>query len=58
MKKQLDELSALKCPLCSKTLASDEYNQAIEDLEKQLEQNFEEKNSTQMEEFESLRIIQ
>ena len=53
MKKQLDELSALKCPLCSKTLASDEYNQAIEDLEKQLEQNFEEKNSTQKEEFES-----
>lgn len=53
MSNQLTEISEFKCPLCSKTLANQEYQSAINQLEKKLQQNFDEKNSNQIEEFES-----
>ena len=41
----LDKLSSQKCPLCSKSLASKEYKQAISQLEEKLEKNFEQKKN-------------
>ncbi len=52
MNKQLLEISQLKCPLCSKTLANQEYESAIKQLEQKLQQNFDEKNSDQTQQFE------
>lgn len=52
MNKQLLEISQLKCPLCSKTLANQEYESAIKQLEQKLQQNFDEKNSSQTQQFE------
>ena len=48
----LDKLSSQKCPLCSKSLASEEYSQAISQLEEKLEKNFEQKNESQKESYE------
>ena len=45
----LDKLSSQKCPLCSKSLATDEYKQAISQLEEKLEKSFEQKNEFQKE---------
>ncbi len=47
----LDKLSSQKCPLCSKSLASKEYKQAISQLEEKLEKNFEKKNESQKESY-------
>lgn len=52
MNEQLLEISQLKCPLCSKTLANQEYESAIKQLEQKLQQNFDEKNSDQTQQFE------
>ena len=43
----LEQLSSLKCPLCSNSLASKEYTQAISQLEEKLEKSFEQKNESQ-----------
>lgn len=48
----LEQLSSLKCPLCSKSLANEEYKTAITQLEEQLQKNFDQKNETQKESFE------
>ena len=48
----LEKLSSQKCPLCSKSLASEEYSQAISQLEQKLEKNFEQKNESQKESYE------
>ena len=48
----LDKISSQKCPLCSKSLASGEYSQAISQLEQKLEKNFEQKNESQKESYE------
>ena len=48
----LEKLSSQKCPLCSKSLASEEYSQAISQLEEKLEKNFEQKNESQKESYE------
>jgi len=48
----LEQLSSLKCPLCSKSLANEEYKIAINQLEEQLQKNFDQKNETQKESFE------
>jgi hypothetical protein len=48
----LEKLSSQKCPLCSKSLASGEYSQAISQLEQKLEKNFEQKNESQKESYE------
>ncbi len=53
MSDQLSEISEFKCPLCSKTLANQEYESAISQLEEKLKENFDEKNSNQKEKFES-----
>jgi hypothetical protein len=53
MSDQLSEISEFKCPLCSKTLANQEYETAISQLEEKLQENFDEKNSNQKEKFES-----
>ena len=53
MSNQLSEISQFKCPLCSKTLANKEYQSAITELEDKLQENFDEKNSNQIQEFES-----
>ena len=47
----LEKLSSQKCPLCSKSLASKEYKQAISQLEEKLEKNFEKKNESQKESY-------
>jgi len=52
MNDQLSEISEFKCPLCSKTLANQEYESAISQLEEKLQENFDEKNSNQKENFE------
>ena len=39
----LNKLSSQKCPLCTKPLASEEYEQAISTLENQLQENFDKK---------------
>lgn len=52
MSDQLLEISKFKCPLCSKTLANQEYESAIKQLEQKLEQNFDEKNTNQTQQFE------
>ena len=46
------EMSELKCPLCSKPLATDEYGKAISDLKQKLKENFDEQNRSQQEDFE------
>ncbi len=51
--KSLAELSDQKCPLCNKALASKEYDQAISGLKEKLQKNFDEKNESQKELFES-----
>jgi hypothetical protein len=48
----LEQLSSLKCPLCSKSLANEEYKIAINQLEEQLQKNFDQKNEYQKESFE------
>jgi hypothetical protein len=48
----LEQLSSLKCPLCSKSLANEEYKIAITQLEEQLQKNFDHKNESQKESFE------
>ena len=40
----IKQLSSQKCPLCTKPLASEEYDQAISKLENQLQENFDKKN--------------
>ena len=52
MSDQLSDISEFKCPLCSKTLANQEYQSAISQLEEKLQENFDEKNSNQKEKFE------
>ena len=52
MSDQLLDISEFKCPLCSKTLANQEYQTAISQLEEKLKENFDEKNSNQKEKFE------
>ena len=52
MSDQLLDISEFKCPLCSKTLANQEYQSAISQLEEKLKENFDEKNSNQKEKFE------
>jgi len=47
----LEKLSSQKCPLCSKSLASEEYTQAISQLEEQLQQSFEKKNISQQKSY-------
>ena len=49
--KSLDNLSSQKCPLCSKSLAGDEYKQAVSQLEEKLEKNFKQKNESQKESY-------
>ena len=49
--KSLDNLSSQKCPLCSKSLAGDEYKQAVSQLEEKLEKSFEQKNESQKESY-------
>ena len=49
----LEQLSSLKCPLCNKSLANKEYKQAITQLEEQLQKNFDQKNESQKDSFES-----
>jgi len=46
------DISELKCPLCSKPLATDEYGKAISDLKQRLKENFDEQNQAQKTEFE------
>jgi len=46
------DVSDLKCPLCSKPLATDEYGKAISDLKQKLKENFDEQNKSQQEEFD------
>ena len=41
----IKDISSQTCPLCTKPLASEEYDQAISKLENQLQENFDEKNS-------------
>jgi hypothetical protein len=53
MSDQLSEISEFKCPLCSKTLANQEYESAISQLEEKLQENFDEKNSNQKQVFEA-----
>jgi len=48
----LEQLSSQKCPLCTKPLASEEYDQAISKLENQLQENFDEKNVSQQKSHE------
>ena len=48
----IEQLSSQKCPLCTKSLASEEYEQAITKLEEQLQQNFDKKNSSQQKSYE------
>ena len=48
----IEQLSSQKCPLCTKSLASEEYDQAISKLEEQLQQNFDKKNSSQQKSYE------
>ena len=48
----IKQLSSQKCPLCTKPLASEEYDQAISKLENQLQENFDEKNSSQQKSHE------
>ena len=52
MSDQLSDISEFKCPLCSKTLANQEYQAAISQLEEKLQENFDEKNSNQKDKFE------
>ena len=52
MSDQLSDISEFKCPLCSKTLANQEYQTAINQLEEKLQENFDEKNSNQKNKFE------
>ena len=49
----LEQLSSLKCPLCNNSLANKEYKQAITQLEEQLQKNFDQKNESQKDSFES-----
>jgi len=46
------DISELKCPLCSKPLATDEYGKAISDLKQKLKENFDEQNQSQKEEYQ------
>ena len=48
----IEQLSSQKCPLCTKSLASEEYDQVISKLEEQLQQNFDKKNSSQQKSYE------
>jgi hypothetical protein len=48
----IKQLSSQKCPLCTKPLASEEYDQAISKLENQLQENFDKKNASQQKTFE------
>ena len=48
----LDNLSSQKCPLCSKSLAGDEYKQAVSQLKEKLEKNFKQKNESQKESYD------
>jgi len=48
----IKQLSSQKCPLCTKPLASEEYDQAISKLENQLQENFDEKNVSQQKSHE------
>jgi len=48
----IKQLSSQKCPLCTKPLASEEYDQAISKLENQLQENFDKKNSSQQKSYE------
>jgi hypothetical protein len=50
--KSIKELSSQKCPLCTKPLASEEYDQAISKLENQLQENFDKKNASQQKSYE------
>ena len=50
--KSIKELSSQKCPLCTKPLASEEYDQAISKLENQLQENFDKKNTSQQKSHE------
>ena len=48
----IKQLSSQKCPLCTKSLASEEYDHAISKLENQLQENFDEKNVSQQKSHE------
>ena len=50
--KSIKELSSQKCPLCTKPLASEEYDQAISKLESQLQENFDKKNASQQKSYD------
>ncbi|MBT4326728.1 MAG: hypothetical protein HOD60_07445, partial [Candidatus Nitrosopelagicus sp.] len=50
--KSIKEISSLTCPLCTKPLASEEYDQAISKLENQLQENFDKKNASQQKSYE------
>lgn len=54
----LNKLSSQKCPLCTKPLASEEYEQAISTLENQLQENFDKKNALQQENFDKKNALQ
>jgi len=49
------DIAEMKCPLCSKPLATDEYGKAISELKQKLQENFDEQNFEQKEEYD-LRI--
>ena len=48
----IEQISSQKCPLCTKPLASEEYDQAISKLENQLQENFDKKNASQQKSYE------
>lgn len=49
---ELSELNVLKCPLCNKKLADDEYGKAILELESKVEERYEKQNLKYKKEFE------
>lgn len=52
---KVTELQDSKCPLCSKPLASNEYEKAITELENKLRSNFEKEHKKHQNDFEKQR---
>lgn len=48
----IEKISTSKCPLCRKSLANNEYKQAISQLEEKLQENFDKQNKSQKELYE------
>jgi hypothetical protein len=48
----MSELAEFRCPLCGKPLASDEYHQALNELQRKQEEKYAEQTRTERESFE------